>query len=81
MAMTWIPFAFPGVTAVRCAFHTRCGGASQAPWGKGNISLEVGDAPDATIANRRELSSSITPFFTNLVFNPSTNPMLSTFKV
>lgn len=59
MAMTWIPFAFPGVTAVRCAFHTRCGGASQDPWGKGNISLEVGDAPDATIANRRELSSSL----------------------
>lgn len=59
MAVTWIPFAFPGVPGIRCAFHTRQGGASQGAWGGGNISLEVGDSPEAVIANRRELSHAL----------------------
>lgn len=37
MDLTWLPFRFPGISGVRCAFGTRPGG---------NISLEVPEAAD-----------------------------------
>ena len=55
MAVTVIPFAFPGIARVRCAFQTRQGGESAGPHAHGNISLDVGDAPEAVVANRRAL--------------------------
>jgi polyphenol oxidase len=55
MGMSWIPFRFPGVAGVRCAFQTRMGGLSQGPYGEGNISFEVGDDPERVSANRTAL--------------------------
>ena len=48
-------FEFPGLPGVRCAFQTRQGGFSAAPYNDGNISLTVGDDPAAVIQNRRAL--------------------------
>lgn len=65
MAVTFIPFVFPGVPAVRCAFQTRMGGVSQnrntpfagdiGVYAGGNISFAVGDTPDHVQANREDL--------------------------
>ncbi|MGE4297321.1 MAG: polyphenol oxidase family protein [Desulfovibrionaceae bacterium] len=55
MAVTIIPFVFPGVPRVRCAFQTREGGASAGPFAAGNISMDVGDAASAVLANRKAL--------------------------
>ncbi len=54
-ALRLIPFAFPGAPRVRCAFTTRSGGASRGPFGAGNISFDVGDDPQAVMANRLAL--------------------------
>lgn len=59
MAVTWIPFRFPGLRGVRCAFQTRPGGASHGPYGGGNISFAVGDDPACVVANRRDLCASL----------------------
>ena len=40
-------FELPGLPRVRCAFQTRRGGFSMAPYNDGNISLTVGDDPQA----------------------------------
>lgn len=55
MAMTCIPFRFPGVPFVRCAFQTRQGGVSQGDYAGGNISFMVGDIAAHVTANRRAL--------------------------
>lgn len=52
-----IPFAFPGLPAVRCVFMTRQGGLSEAPYNEANISYEVGDDHDRVLANRKGLRS------------------------
>ena len=51
-AVSVIPFAFPGITGVRCAF-----GLGRGPGGKGagNISLKVGGDPQAARENRGKL--------------------------
>ena len=48
-------FEFPGLPHVRCAFQTRQGGFSAAPYNDGNISLTVGDDSQAVIKNREAL--------------------------
>ncbi len=48
-------FELPGLPRVRCAFQTRQGGFSAAPYNDGNISLTVGDDTQAVIQNRRAL--------------------------
>ncbi len=53
--VSWIPFAFPGVAGVGCAFTTRQGGAGQGPYAHGNLSLDVGDDPGHVAMNRRQL--------------------------
>lgn len=47
----FIPFAFPGISGVRCAFTTRRGGASSPPFDGANLSRAVGDAPEAVARN------------------------------
>jgi YfiH family protein len=55
MGLNFIRFCFPGVPNVACAFQTRTGGASAGPYAQGNVSLVVGDAPEAAAANRAAL--------------------------
>ncbi|MDE7065982.1 MAG: polyphenol oxidase family protein [Desulfovibrionaceae bacterium] len=59
MAVTCIPFRFPGLRGVRCAFQTRVGGASRDAWGGGNISFAVGDDGASVAANRRDLRETL----------------------
>ena len=54
-----IPFAFPNVPGVRCAFSTRLGGQSDGAYGSANMSFDVGDSPEAVQANRRALQASL----------------------
>lgn len=54
-SISLIPFAFPGAPGVRCAFQTRTAGASDGPFGRGNISFDVGDEAPAVMANRLAL--------------------------
>ncbi len=55
-----IPFAFPGLPGVRCAFTTRALGAgighSAAPYDSLNLSFDVGDDPAHVAANRAALA-------------------------
>jgi YfiH family protein len=53
--VSYIPFAFPGIAAVRCAFQTRPGGVGKGPCGGGNISFAVGDEADNVTENRASL--------------------------
>ncbi len=62
MAVTLLPFAFPGLpdgVNVRCWFQMRTPPATGSEWGTpwdgGNISFETGDDPDSVSRNRREL--------------------------
>ena len=56
MGLNFIHFCFPGVPGVECAFQIRAGGASDGPYAQGNVSLLVGDAPEAVAANRTALA-------------------------
>ena len=52
MPVSFIPFVFPGVDNVRCAFQTRWQEAGDGPYAGGNISLATaGRASSATAAN------------------------------
>ncbi|MDR2744001.1 MAG: polyphenol oxidase family protein, partial [Desulfovibrio sp.] len=51
----YIPFTFPGIANVRCAFQTRRGGMSAGPYGGGNIAFNTGDDPACVAANRASL--------------------------
>jgi len=60
MAVDYIPFRFPGIDSVRCAFQTRRGGAGgDGPFGGANISHDVGDAPEKVAENRRLLMAGL----------------------
>ena len=59
MAAEVIPFVFPGVPGVRCAFQTRVGGVSPAPWDSANIGDNVGDDPVRVAANRQALRETL----------------------
>ena len=59
MALSFIPFRFPGVKGVRCAFQTRDWGVSEGPYGGGNIAYGVGDDPLRVSANRLDLSATL----------------------
>ena len=59
MAVTTIPFVFPGVPGVRCAFQTRVGGVSHGSFGGGNIAFSVADDPDNVRRNRHHLLASL----------------------
>lgn len=50
-----LTFAFPGLDRVGCAFTTREGGASAPPFDGRNLSFDVGDEPEAVLANREEV--------------------------
>jgi len=50
-----IPFRFPGLAGVSCAFTTRQGGASLPPYDAANLSFDVGDEPAHVAANRDAL--------------------------
>ncbi len=59
MAVSCIPFTFPGLENVRCAFQTRELGASTAPYDKGNIGTNVEDNPQAIEKNREDLRTAL----------------------
>lgn len=54
-----VPFAFPGLSGISCAFTTRTGGASVAPFDGANLSFDVGDDPAAVAQNRRALAAQL----------------------
>ena len=54
-----IPFRFPGLANITCAFTTRRGGVSQPPFDGANLSFDVGDDPEAVAANRRQLAADL----------------------
>lgn len=53
--IAFVPFSFPGLHNVGCAFTSRQGGASKYPYFASNLSYEVGDDPEAVTANREAL--------------------------
>ena len=55
--ITYIPFIFPGIPNVKCAFQTRVGGSSFGPYANGNICFSNGDNKDNVEANRKSLHS------------------------
>ncbi|WP_461211534.1 polyphenol oxidase family protein [Desulfocurvus sp. DL9XJH121] len=57
MDMTYIPFVFPGLDSVGCAFGLR--GSGPGPFGGANISLEVGDDAERVYANRQALQEAL----------------------
>ncbi len=59
MLLDFIPFVFPGIPGVRCAFQTRSGGYSKGPYEEGNISYTVGDDPLDVSDNRINLAASL----------------------
>jgi YfiH family protein len=62
MRLNFIFFRFPGVPGVRCAFQTRSRAADGSPGNAhsgGNVSLSVGDAPEAAALHRAALGSSL----------------------
>lgn len=61
MSVSYIPFVFPGVPQVRCAFQTRAGGVSLGEFGGGNIAFTVQDNPEHVIANRRNMLECLRP--------------------
>ena len=61
MSVSYIPFVFPGVPQVRCAFQTRAGGVSLGEFGGGNIAFTVQDNPEHVIANRRSMLEGLRP--------------------
>ncbi len=61
MSVSYIPFVFPGVPQVRCAFQTRAGGVSLGEFGGGNIAFTVQDNPEHVIANRRSMLEDLRP--------------------
>ena len=58
MSVSYIPFQFPGVENVRCAFQVRAaipGGTYRSGYDGGNISFSTEDDPDIVTGNRRDL--------------------------
>lgn len=58
-SVRYLPFAFPDLPRVGCAFGTRMGGVSAAPFDRSNISLEVGDRPERVLVNRKSMQMSL----------------------
>ncbi len=56
MAVSRIPFVFPGIPGVRCAFQIRYRAAPGDPFSGGNIAFGVGDDVRRTTACRMELA-------------------------
>ena len=55
-SLVYLPFVFPGLARVGCAFTTRMGGSSLYPYDRGNISLDVDEQTANTLANRKGLA-------------------------
>lgn len=55
MAVSCIPFVFPGIPGVRCAFQIRSGAEPGDPFSGGNLSFSVGDDPQRVAASRKLL--------------------------
>ncbi len=53
--IAYMPFEFPGLPQVGCAFTSRIGGISEPPHHAANISFDVEDEPEAVAANRLAL--------------------------
>jgi len=59
MDITYIPFTFPSIPNICCAFQTRIGGVSQGDYGGGNISFATDDDRAAVISNRISLCKTL----------------------
>lgn len=57
--MSFLPFSFPGVPEVRCAFQTRSSRLPDDPYSGGNISFDVGDDPNKVLKARKELQKAL----------------------
>lgn len=55
MSLNYMEFRFPGLDNVRCVFTTKDGGCSSGAYASANMSLEVGDDPEAVRTNREAL--------------------------
>lgn len=55
MDINCIPFRFPGVPQVRCAFQARSEFSADNPYSGGNISYDVGDDPNTVTRARKAL--------------------------
>ena len=64
MSVSYIPFQFPGLENVRCAFQVRAaipGGVYRNGYDGGNISFSTEDDPDIVTGNRRDLLAALQP--------------------
>ncbi|GAB1409733.1 polyphenol oxidase family protein [Desulfovibrionales bacterium] len=59
MPISFFSFHFPGLKHIHCVFTTRLGGHSTGSHAAANISLEVGDDPQAVQANRDEIRQAL----------------------
>lgn len=61
MALSWIPFVFPGIARVRCAFQMRTQAEIRPddPFSGGNMAFTVQDNPERVHVNRRDLLCSL----------------------
>ncbi|BBD07310.1 polyphenol oxidase family protein [Desulfovibrio ferrophilus] len=57
MDMNYLPFVFPGLQNIGCAFGLR--GKDSGPFGSNNISLDVGDDKASVRANRKHLQDAL----------------------
>lgn len=57
--VNYIPFSFPGLENVYCAFSTRITGACKAPYDKGNLSFDTGGDAFDVRANRTALAAAL----------------------
>lgn len=57
--MNYIPFSFPGLENVYCAFSTRRIGACKPPYDKGNLSYDTGDDAFDVRSNRTAFAASL----------------------
>lgn len=79
--ISYIPFQFPGIAKVHCAFQTRLLGKSKETYACGNISFQTEDDPVAVTANRhawknalavRDMAELIQVHGDKIVFEPET---------
>lgn len=54
--VAFLPFSFPGLPGVGCAFTSRRGGASPSPYNGANLSFDLGDDAEAVRANREAVA-------------------------
>lgn len=57
--VNYIPYRFPGIHGIRCAFQLRSERRPENPYSGGNISYDVGDDPQSVSRSRKKLQKSL----------------------